>query len=336
LRGGILPGRIDKLLLSVRRTTRSTGTTGTTRTTRATIGTRTTRAAITTRSAWSSRTTGAHLVARTTRTTATWAATTRTAARTTRTTRTTGTTTATIAIATSAARTTTTWTALVTRCGRQLPADARARHLAATRTIVFLLLFLRARRFDEAAEATRLVAIATRTTRAAGTTATATTAIATTAAATTTAITAAATTIVAACTAAITTARRGNAIDHVVKLAARDGAVRTRFALEHANETNLIDAITDDVERLEQTRGAIGLNTERARNGIDRRIGRSGRSRCRFGTRVAGRLATRFGACVTTGFGSCFAARFGSRFAACFSCCVYATFRRRSGIRALT
>jgi hypothetical protein len=290
-----LPGCVAGLL-SVRRTT------GTTRTTRATIGTRTTRTAIAT---WSARTTGTHLVAWTTRTTATRTA---AATRTTRTTGTTGTTTATIAIATSAARTTTTRTTLVTRRGRELPTDARARHLAATRTIVFLLLFFRARRLHEAAEATRLVAI---TAPAAGTTGTAGTAATTTAitAAATSAITTAATAIVVACTAAITTRWRSDAIDHVVELAARDGTVRTGFALEHAHETNLIDAITDDVERLEQTRRAIGLHTERARDRVDRRIRCCRRRGCCFGARLTA---------FTAGFSRrCFRSRrFGWSFAA--------------------
>ena len=286
LRGRILPACIAGLL-SVRRTA------GTTRTTRATIGARTTRAAIAT---WSSRTTSTHLVARAARTTAAGTAAAPRAARTT-TTRP-----ATIAIATSAARTTTTWTAIITRRRRELPADARARHLAATRTIVFLLRFGLARRLDEAAKATRLVAIATRTTGAAWTAAATTAAITTATTTAATAITAAATAIITACTATITTRRRGDTIDHVVELAARDGAVRTGFALEHAHETNLIDAITDDVERLEKPRGAIRLNTERARDRVDSRVGCRCCSRRRFRARLA----------------AAFASTFASRFAAAF------------------
>jgi hypothetical protein len=212
---------------------------------------RTTRAA----STGTTRTTG-------TTPTSTWTTTT---AGTTRaaTTRTTGT--------TSATRTTTTAasTAIteVARRSSQLPTDTGARHLAATRTIVFLLLFLR--RADlEAAEATRLVAIATTTEAAA--TAARTAATATLAATITTfaASTASTATIVVA-----TTLRRtGNAIDHVVELAARNRAVRSLLALEHAHEADLIDAVADDVERFEQALGAIGLHTECGCDGVDRRI----------------------------------------------------------------
>ena len=302
-RGRILPARIATLcLLSVRRTA------GTTRTTRTTIGARTTRTAITTGAAWSTRTTGTHLVARATRTTRAAIST----RATTRTARTTGTTTAPIAIATSAARTTTTWTALVTWRGRQLPADARARHLAATRTIVFFLLFRLAGRLHEAAKATRLVAITTRATRTAGTATATTAAITTAAAAATTAITAAATAIITACTATITTRRRRDAIDHVVELATRDGAMRTRFALEHANETNLIDAITDDVERLEQTRGAIWLNTEGARDRVDRGVRCSRRSRRRFCACLAAAAAA-FAGAFAAGFARAFTSAFRGR-----------------------
>jgi hypothetical protein len=165
---------------------------------------------------------------------------------------------------TSATRTTTTTIAELARRGRELPADARARHLAATRTIVFLLLFLR-RAHLQAAETARLVAIAA-TTEAAGTATTATTA----------ALTALAAAAIIATI--VTTSTRGSrdAIDHVVKLAARHRAVRTLLALEHANEANVVEAIADDVERLEQTRRAIGLNVQRRRDCIGRRI-RSGR-----------------------------------------------------------
>jgi hypothetical protein len=186
--------------------------------------------------------------------------------------------TTTITIAASASRTAAS-TAIteVARCGRELPADARFRHLAATRTIVFLLLFF-GRAHLQAAEATRLVAIAATTeaaatTTTAGTTTAATTAIAATA---TTAITAIAAATIITTT---TTRRASDAIDHVMKLATRDGAVWTLLALEHAHETNLIDAIADDVECLEQARRAIGLNIERSCDGLDRRIRRRARRR---------------------------------------------------------
>jgi hypothetical protein len=158
-------------------------------------------------------------------------------------------------------------TAEVARRGRQLPTDSRARHLAAAGTIVFLLLFL-LRADLEAAEAARLVAI----TATAG--ATAATAAATTAAATS-AITATIIAIVA------TSARRtGDAIDDVVELAARDRTVRSLLALEHADETDLIDAVPDDVERFDQPRCAIGLHRELRRERLhDRIILRRGRRR---------------------------------------------------------
>jgi hypothetical protein len=165
--------------------------------------------------------------------------------------------------ATSAARTTASAAiSEVTRGRRELPADARTRHLAASRTIIFLLVFLR-RAHLEAAEPARLVAIAAATESAA---ATATAAARTTAATRTTAALAATTALAttSAITAVIATgACSGDAIDHVMKLAARDRAVRTFLALEHANEANLVDTIADDVERFDETRGAIGLNAER-------------------------------------------------------------------------
>jgi hypothetical protein len=201
----------------------------------------------------------------------------RTAWTTTATTGTAWTTTAAITITASATRTT---TAAITKLAwrrLQLPADARARHLAATRTIVFLLLFLR-RAHLQAAEAARLVAIAATTEATAATTAAT--------AATTIATATAAITSIAAIIATLRRAR--DAIDHVVKLAARHRTVRTRFALEHAHEANLIDAIADDVERLEQARRAISLHGQRRGHVIDRRIRRS------RGLRVAAfaRLAT--------------------------------------------
>jgi hypothetical protein len=218
-------------------------------------------------------TSGTATVARTTTTATTGTA--RTATLATITTETTGTTRA--ARTTRTARTIATWTtaaatraaaiatAEVTRRGGQLPTDSRARHLAATGTIVFLLLFF-LRADLEAAEAARLVAI---TATAGATAATATTTAATSA------ITAAIIAIVA------TSARRtGDAIDDVVELAARDRTVRSLLALEHADETDLIDAVPDDVERFDQPRCAIGLHRELRRERLhDRIILRRGRRR---------------------------------------------------------
>jgi len=208
----------------------------------------------------------ATVTARTARTSIT-AWTTRTAATrtwTTRTTiaaRTTGTATATRTTATTTAA----FTTEVAGCCGQLPANPCARHLAATGTIVVLLVFFW--RADlEAAEAARLVAttIATRT-----------------AAATTTTITAIATATTAITAIATTTRGTGDAVDDVVELAARDRAVRTLLALEHAHEANLIDAVSDDVERFDQSRGAIGLHVERCGERLHRRIA-LGRRRCRL------------------------------------------------------
>jgi hypothetical protein len=218
------------------------------------------------------RATGTATVARTASTT-TAAGTARTTTLATITTRAAGTTGTARATRTIAARTTATATgatatfaaAKVARRGRQLPTDSGARHLTAAGTIVFLLLFL-LRADLEAAEAARLVAI----TATAGATA-ATAAAATTAA--TSAITATIIAIVA------TSARRtGDAIDDVVELAARDRTVRSLLALEHADETDLIDAVPDDVERFDQPRCAIGLHRElrreRLHDGIILRRGR--------------------------------------------------------------
>jgi hypothetical protein len=190
-------------------------------------------------------------------------------------------TTGTAAVAT-AARAAPTWAASTTgtpsasaiaevpRRRRELPADAGARHLAATRPIVFLLVFL-VRAGLEAAQAARLIAIAT-----------------------------------AAATAPIVVAptalRTGDAVDDVVELAARDRPVWTLLALEHAHEANLVDPVADDVERLEQTLGALGLNTERRSHGVDGWIlfGRLGlaltarlRGRGSFARRFRGRFGCR-------------------------------------------
>jgi hypothetical protein len=117
---------------------------------------------------------------------------------------------------------------------------------------------------------------------AAGTTATATATGTTTAA--TLAATAAATLAATTTSAVIATRalRTGDAIDHVVELAARDRAVRALLALEHANEANVVDAATDDVECLEEARGAIGLNAECGRDCTDRWIFLLGRFGLRF------------------------------------------------------
>lgn len=201
---------------------------------------------------------------------------------------------------TTASGATTTTITEVARCRGELPANTGARHLAASRTIVFLLLFL-GRADLERAEAARLVAIAA--------TAEATTAAATAATRTATAATLATALAAAAASTAIfaTTFRRTrNAIDHVVELTARDRAVRAFLALEHAHEPNLVDAITDDVERLEQTLGAIGLDVERSRDGIDRRIFLGGLCFCCGLTAAFGCGVTAFGCGVTaSAFGRC-------------------------------
>jgi hypothetical protein len=206
----------------------------------------------------------------------------------------------------TARTTTTTRTAILARRRRQLPADARARHLSATRTIIlFRSLGLRADL--QATEAARLVAIATTAAEAtgpAGTTATAALATAAALAATATAVTA---------TLFTARLRRRDAIDHVVELAARDRAMRTGLALEHAHEANLVDAIADDVERLEHARRAIGLHAELVRDEIDRRIGRSvglRRLTTLGGLRGLGRLLA-FGGLLT--FGRLLTFRGGSR-----------------------
>jgi hypothetical protein len=176
---------------------------------------------------------------------------------------------------TSATRTATTWTTATTttatitevaRCGRQLPADSGARHLTATGTIIFLLLFL-GRANLEATEAARLVAIAA---TAEATAATTTTAAGSAATATLAALTTASTATAALVAIASTARRSCDAIDHVVELAARDRVVRTLLALEHAHEAHLVDAVADDVERLDETRGAIRLNAERCSDGCNR------------------------------------------------------------------
>jgi hypothetical protein len=228
------------------------------------LGTRTAR---TTRTATAARTTGTATAARTTGTA--------TAARTTGTATTTRTATAT--------RTATTAITELARRSRELPADARARHLAATRTIVVLLVFF-GRADLEAAEAARLVAIAATTEATATATATTTLAAAATLVATTAVITA-------------LLLRTGDAIDHVVKLTARHRAMRTLLALEHAHEANLIDAIADDVERLEQTRRAVGLNTERRGDRVGRRILLG---RLRLGRLALGRRLAAFGSGLAT------------------------------------
>jgi hypothetical protein len=275
------------------RTTIAAGTTGTTAT-----RTTSTRAAVAAAGTGATRRTGigAHplgtIAAKAaTRTTSARAAVTTAATGTTSAARTTRATwTARTARTTGTARATTTAIAEVTRRCRELPADACARKLATTGTVVILLLFL-GRAELEAAEALGLVAIAA---AAESTAATATAGTATTAAlaATTT------TTLAAATTAIITTRtlRAGDPIDHVVELAARDRTMRTLLALEHAHEANVVDATADDVERLEQARGAIGLHAECGCDRTDRRIFLR---RC-VGLRLAATIAVarRLGRCV--------------------------------------
>jgi hypothetical protein len=114
-------------------------------------------------------------------------------------------------------------------------------------------------------------------------------------------------TTTAAATAAITTAavtaivapalRAGDAIDHVVELAARDRAVRAFLALEHADPANLVDPITDDVERLDQTLRAIRLDADGLGDRLDDGIILGGRRRRgafglhRLGLAALGRFA---------------------------------------------
>jgi hypothetical protein len=159
----------------------------------------------------------------------------------------------------------------IARRRRELPADTGARHLAATWPLVFLLVFL-VRAGLEAAETARLVAVAIAST--------------------------AATAPIIIAPAAL---RAGDAIDDVVELAAGDRALRPFLALEHAHEADVVDAIADDIERLEQPLGALGLYVQRRRDGVDRRIllGRlclalTGRRRGRsFARRFPGRFGRR-------------------------------------------
>jgi hypothetical protein len=139
------------------------------------------------------------------------------------------------------------------------------------------------------AEASRLVAIATRSTGTTGTAATATTA---TPAAITTAAAATATTTIAATAIVTTTAARGScdAIHDVVELATRDRVVRALLALIDADEAHLIDTVPDDVERLDQPRRAIRLHAERTRKRLHLRIAFRRR---RHGLGLAGRRIAR-------------------------------------------
>jgi hypothetical protein len=165
-------------------------------------------------------------------------------------------TTGTTATTRTATGTTTAAAAEVARRRGQLPADTGARHLAATRAIVAVGLRLGLRVAElEAAEAARLRRAAIATESAA--TATAAAAAAITAAATPAITTAAIVTAIVA-----PALRAGDAIDHVVELAARDRAVRAFLALEYADPANLVDPIADDVERLDQALRAIGLDAD--------------------------------------------------------------------------
>jgi len=67
--------------------------------------------------------------------------------------------------------------------------------------------------------------------------------------------------------------RRGHAVDRVMILAARDRAVRALFALEHADQAHLVEAVADDIERLDQPGGTVGLDRQRAGDRVDDRIG---------------------------------------------------------------
>jgi len=180
----------------------------------------------------------------------------------------------------------------IARCRGELPADARTRHLSTSRTIVVGLLFL-FRTELEAAEAARLRGTAL----AAESTAAAATATATTATAITTTATAA---IIA--TFATTLTLTGDAIDHEVKLAALDRTVRAGLALEHANEANLIDAIADDVERLDDPRRLVGLQASRLGDCLHDRIVLGGRRGLgRFGLHRLGLATLGLGRCRRIG-----------------------------------
>ena len=148
--------------------------------------------------------------------------------------------------ASSRAAATTTYAAEIARCGRELPADAGARHLATTGPIVILGLVLLVAE-HEATQAARLVAAIT-----AG--ASAATAVAAPASIAASASIAAPPVIAAAAPG------RCDAVDRVVVLATGDRAMWPLLALEHAHEANLVDAIANNIESFDHPRGAIRLH----------------------------------------------------------------------------
>jgi hypothetical protein len=159
----------------------------------------------------------------------------------------------------------------------ELPADACARHLAATRPIVILGLVLRPAQL-EAAQTARLVPP-----------------IASRAAAIAVAASAIAAAPIIATAVAAPALGRGDAVDRVVELAAGDRAVRALLALEHADQADLVDAITNDIERFDHARGAVRLHTQRGGHRGDDRIGRLIRRR------IGGAPGRRLGSCVAAG-----------------------------------
>lgn len=156
-------------------------------------------------------------------------------------------------------------TAELARRRGQLPADTGARHLTAARTIVVLALLFRCARL-EARQATRFAITARTAAATIATTGTTATAIAT-------GTTAATITAIAAVAAVVTALLAGDAVDHVVKLAPRNRTMGAGLALIHANQANLIELIADDLERLEQARGAIWLNAKRRSDCVGKRVG---------------------------------------------------------------
>jgi hypothetical protein len=170
----------------------------------------------------------------------------------------------------------------VARCSGELPADTGSRHLSAARPVVVSWLVLLDAQL-EAAEAARFVAAITAgATASAGATVSAAPAIPATA------------TILTAAAPVVTPAlRRCHAIDRIVILATRDRAVRPLLTLEHAHEADLVEPVADDIERLDESGCPVGLNPQRARDGIADRIG------LLFGGRVGGRgLGRRLRRCL--------------------------------------
>jgi hypothetical protein len=163
-------------------------------------------------------------------------------------------------IATRATARTTAAATVVTRLTRrrgQDPAHASARDLAAARAVIairaFVLLVGRGLQAAQPARLGRAAAIAEATTAATA----ATTAIAITATSTAAAL-------VAPATATAAATRSHDAIERVVELAHAGRAGRPLLALEHAHQAHAIDVGPDDIERLDQTRGALRGQREHA------------------------------------------------------------------------